>query len=120
MLLKCIKTAADLLPSSDQAEALVLLHGLSETAAQDFFGLVAGHVQKVVAGVGHRQVVLLGCGGLDDDAQALHAVDGDAIAARQEYWRQETPQLWSILKQKMFASSKDFNDLAATSQLFLS
>lgn len=69
---------------SDQAEALVLLHGLREAAAQDLFGLVAGHVQQVVAGVGHRQVVLLGRGGLDDDAEALHAVDGDAVAAGQE------------------------------------
>ena len=47
--------------------------------------MVAGHVQQVVAGVGHRQVVLLGRGGLDDDAQALHAVDGDAVAAGQEH-----------------------------------
>lgn len=49
------------------------------------FGLVAGHVQQVVAGVRHRQVVLLGRGGLDDDAQALHAVDGDPVAAGQEH-----------------------------------
>lgn len=49
------------------------------------FGLVAGHVQQVVAGVRHGQVVLLGRGGLDDDAQALHAVDGDPVAARQEH-----------------------------------
>lgn len=89
MLLKCIKTAAHL-PSSDQAEALVLLHGLSEAAAQDLFGLVAGHVEQVVAGVGHWQVVLLRRGGLDDDAQALHAVDGDAVAAGQEHCGQET------------------------------
>lgn len=87
--LKCIKTAADP-PSSDQAEALVLLHSLSETAAQDLFGLVAGHVEQVVAGVSHRQVVLLRCGGLDDDAQAFHAVDGDTVAPGQEHCRQET------------------------------
>lgn len=49
------------------------------------FGLVAGHVQQVVAGVRHGQVVLLGRGGLDDDAQALHAVDGDPVAAGQEH-----------------------------------
>lgn len=49
------------------------------------FGLVAGHVQQVVAGVRHGQVVLLGRGGLDDDTQALHAVDGDPVAARQEH-----------------------------------
>lgn len=66
MLLKCIRTAAALRPS-DQAEALVLLHSLSEATAQDLFGLVAGHVEQVVAGVGHRQIVLLRCGGLDDN-----------------------------------------------------
>lgn len=37
--------------------------------------------------MGHRQVVLLRRGGLDDDAQALHAVDGDPVAAGQEHWR---------------------------------
>lgn len=84
MLLKCIKTAADLRPS-DQAETLVLLHSLSEAAAQDLFGLVAGHVEQVVAGVGHRQIVLLRCGGLNDNTHALHAVDGDPVAARQEH-----------------------------------
>lgn len=94
MLLKCIKTAAELPPnpppglSSHQAEALVLLHGLSEAAAKDLFGLVAGHVEQVVAGVGHWQVVLLRCGGLDDDTQALHAVDRDPVAAGQEHCRQ--------------------------------
>lgn len=88
MLLKCIKTAAN--PrSSDQAEALILLHSLSEAAAQDLFGLVAGHVEQVVAGVGNRQVVFLRCGGLDDDTQALHAVDGDPVAASQEHCRRE-------------------------------
>lgn len=70
---------------SDQAEALILLHGLREPAAHRLFGLVAGHVQQVVAGVRHGQVVLLGRGGLDDDAQALHAVDGNPVAARQEH-----------------------------------
>lgn len=82
LLLKCFWTGGwDGAAPSDQAEALVLLHGLSEAAAQDLFGLVAGHVQQVVAGVRHRQVVLLRRGGLDDDAQALHAMDGDAVAA---------------------------------------
>lgn len=33
----------------------------------------------------HRKVVLLGRGGLDDNAQALHAVDGDPVAAGQEH-----------------------------------
>lgn len=72
---------------SDQAEALVLLHGLGEAAADGLFGLVAGHVQQVVAGVGHRQVVLRRRGGLDDDAQALHAVDRDPVAAGEENCR---------------------------------
>lgn len=85
LLLKCFWTGGDGAAPSDQAEALVLLHGLSEAAAQDLFGLVAGHVQQVVAGVRHRQVVLLRRGGLDDDAQALHAMDGDAVAAGQEH-----------------------------------
>lgn len=35
----------------------------------------------------YGQVVLLGGGGLDDDAQALHAVDGDAVTAGQEHCR---------------------------------
>lgn len=71
-------------PPSDQAKALVLLHGLGEATADDLFGLIAGHVQQVVAGVGHRQVVLRRRGGLDDDAQALHAVDRDPVAAGEE------------------------------------
>lgn len=78
------------LPPSDQAEALVLLHGPREAAEQCLFGLVAGHVEQVVAGVGHRQVVLLSRGGLDDDAQALHAVDGDPVAAGQEHCGRDT------------------------------
>jgi len=65
LLLKCVEALLGL--PSDQAEALVLLHCLSETAVQDLFGLVAGHVEQVVAGVGYRQIVLLCCGGLDDD-----------------------------------------------------
>ena len=36
--------------------------------------------------MGHGQIVLLGRRGLDGDAKALHAMDGDAVAARQEYW----------------------------------
>lgn len=87
LLLKCVKSTLGL--PSDQAEALVLLHGLSEAAAQDLFGLVAGHVQQVVACVGHGQVVLLCCGRLDDDAQALHAVDGNAVTTGQEHCRQK-------------------------------
>lgn len=80
MLLKCI-TAAAAPRSSDQTEAFVLLHGLGEAAAEDLFGPVAGHVEQVVAGVGHRQVVFLRHCGLDNDAEALHAVDGDPVAA---------------------------------------
>lgn len=72
---------------SDQAETLVLLHGLCEATAEDVFGLVAGHVQQVVAGVGHRQVVLLRRGGLDHDVQALHAMDRNPVAAGEEHWR---------------------------------
>lgn len=79
LLLKC--------RPSDQAEALVLLHGLGEATAEDFFGLIAGHVQQVVAGVGHRQVAFLCRGGLDDDAQALHAVDRNPVAAGEENCR---------------------------------
>lgn len=78
------------LVSSYETEALVLLHGLREAPFQDLFGLVAGHVQQVVAGVGHGQVVLLGRRGLDDDFQALHAVNGDAVAARQEHYMKRT------------------------------
>lgn len=74
---------------SDQAKALVLLHGLGEATAEDLFGPIAGHVQQVVAGVGHWQVVLLRHGGLDDDAQALHAVDRNPVAASEENCRQD-------------------------------
>lgn len=93
LLLKCVEASSQTPPdpSSDQAEAFVLLHSLSEATAQDLFGLVAGHVEKVVAGVGDRQVVLLCGGGLDDNTKALHAVDGDAVAAGQEHCSQETP-----------------------------
>lgn len=76
-------------PPSDQAEALVLLHGLGEAAAEDLFGLIAGHVQQVVAGVGHRKVAFLRRGGLDDDAQALHAMDRNPVAAGEENCRQD-------------------------------
>lgn len=68
---------------------MVLLHGLGEATAEDLFGLVAGHVQQVVAGVGHRQVVLLRRGGLDDDAQALHAVDRNPVAASEEHCKRD-------------------------------
>lgn len=74
---------------SDQAKAFVLLHGLGEAASEDVFGLVAGHVQQVVAGVGHRQVVFRRRGGLDDDAQALHAVDRNPVAAGEEHCRRD-------------------------------
>lgn len=86
----CIAVKVWTSPSSDQAEALVLLHSLSQSMAQDLFALVAGHVQQVVAGVGHGQVMFTHRGGLDDDSQALHAVDGDAVAACQEHWEHGT------------------------------
>ena len=46
--------------------------------------LYLGDVKKVVASVGHGQILLsIGCG-LDYDLQAGHAIDGNTIAAHQE------------------------------------
>lgn len=47
--------------------------------------LYLGEVKKVVARVGHRQVLLSAGCGLDGDLQAGHAIDGNAITARQEH-----------------------------------
>lgn len=88
LLLKCLQASVQRCPS-DQAKALVLLHGLGEATAEDLFGLIAGHVQQVVAGVGHRQVVFLRRGGLDGNAQALHAVDRNPVAASEENCRRD-------------------------------
>lgn len=53
--------------TSGQTKALVVVKGLCEPCAQDLFAAVLGQVKKVVASVGHRQVLLpAGCG-LDDD-----------------------------------------------------
>lgn len=71
--------------ASGQAEPLVVVKGLGQPCTQDLFAAVLGEVKKVVASVGHGQVLLpAGCG-LDDNLQAGHAVDGDAIAACQEH-----------------------------------
>lgn len=70
---------------SGQAEALVVVDGLHEAGAEDLLAAVLGQVQQVVAGVGHGQVLLPAGRRLDDDAQAGHAVDGNAVAARQEH-----------------------------------
>lgn len=70
---------------SGQAEALVVVDGLHEAGAEDLLAAVLGQVQQVVAGVSHGQVLLPAGRRLDDDAQAGHAVDGNAVAARQEH-----------------------------------
>lgn len=71
---------------SGQTKPLVVVQGLGQPSTQDLFAAVLGKVKKVVASVGHRQVLLsTGCG-LDDDLQARHAIDGDPVAACQEHW----------------------------------
>lgn len=62
-----------------------MVDGLHEAGAEDLLAAVLGQVQQVVAGVSHRQVLLPAGRRLDDDAQAGHAVDGNAVAARQEH-----------------------------------
>lgn len=64
-----------------------MVDGLHEAGTEDLLAAVLGQVQQVVAGVGHGQVLLPAGRRLDDDAQAGHAVDGDAVAARQEHCR---------------------------------
>lgn len=72
--------------TSGQTKALVVVQGLGQPCTQDLFAAVLGEVEKVIASVGHRQVLLpAGCG-LDDHLQAGHAVDGDPVAACQEHW----------------------------------
>lgn len=71
---------------SHQAEAFVLLDGTSEPRVQGLLGPVARQVQQVVAGVSYGKEVLLCWCGLDDDAQAGHAVDGDPVTACEEHW----------------------------------
>lgn len=70
---------------SHQAEAFVLLDGACEPRAQRLFAPVARQVQQVVAGVSDGQEVLLRRRGLDDDAKAGHAVNGDPVAACEEH-----------------------------------
>lgn len=72
--------------TSGQTKPLVVVQGLGQPRTQDLFAAVLGEVKKVVASVGHRQVLLpAGCG-LDDNLQARHAIDGNPITARQEHW----------------------------------
>lgn len=70
---------------SGQAEALIVVDGLHEAGTEDLLAAVLGQVQQVVAGVSHGQVLLPTGRRLDDDAQAGHAVDGNAVTARQEH-----------------------------------
>lgn len=70
---------------SHQAEAFVLLDGAREPQAQRLSAPVARQVQQVVAGVSDGQEVLVRRRGLDDDAQAGHAVDGDPVTACEEH-----------------------------------
>lgn len=73
------------LGASGQTEPLVVVQGLGQPCTQDLFAAVFGEIEKVIASVGHRQVLLpAGCG-LDDNLQARHAVDGNPIAACQEH-----------------------------------
>lgn len=70
--------------ASGQTKALVVVKGLGQPRPQGLLAAVLGEVEKVVASVGHRQVLLpAGCG-LDDNLQARHAVDGNPVASCQK------------------------------------
>ena len=62
-----------------------MIDGLHQSGAEDLLAAVLGQVQEIVAGMRHGQVLLPAGGGLDDDAQAGHAVDGNAVTARQKH-----------------------------------
>lgn len=71
--------------ASSQTEPLIVVKGLGQPCTQDLFAAVFGEIEKIVASVGHGQVLLpAGCG-LDDNLQACHTIDGNPITARQEH-----------------------------------
>lgn len=70
-----------------------MINGLHQPGTEDLLAAVLGQVQEVVAGVCHRQVLLPVGGGLDDNAEARHAIDGDAVAASQKHWKQREGRL---------------------------
>lgn len=71
--------------ASSQTKPFIVVKGLGQPCAQDLFAAVFGEIKKVVASVGHGQVLLAAGCGLDDNLQARHAIDGNAIAAREEH-----------------------------------
>jgi hypothetical protein len=74
--------------ASGQTKALIVVKGLGQPCPQNLFAAVLGEVKKVVASVGHRQILLpAGCG-LDDNLQAGHTIDGDPVAACQKHYRE--------------------------------
>lgn len=72
-----------------------MVDGLHQPGTEDLLAAVLGQVQEVVAGMCHGQVLLPTGGGLDDDAQAGHAIDGNAVAARQEHWEKQR-EGWAV------------------------
>lgn len=73
------------LGASGQTKPLIVVQGLGQPCTQDLFAAVSGEIKKVIASVGHRQVLLPTRCGLDDNLQARHAVDGNPITACQEH-----------------------------------
>lgn len=63
-----------------------MLDGLQQLAAQHGGAGVLGQIQQVEAGMGYRQVLLTSTRGLDDQLQALHAQDGDAVTSCKEHY----------------------------------
>lgn len=72
-----------------------MIDGLHQPGAEDLLAAVLGQVQEIVAGVGHGQVLLSTGRGLDDNAQAGHAVDGNAVTARQKHWENQRED-WTV------------------------
>lgn len=72
-----------------------MIDGLHQPGAEDLLAAVLGQVQEIVAGVGHGQVLLSAGSGLDDNAQAGHAVDGNAVTARQKHWENQRED-WTV------------------------
>lgn len=70
---------------SGQAETLIVVEGLGQPSLHDLFAAILREVKKVVAGMGHRQVLLPSGCGLDDDLQTGHAIDGNPVTACQEH-----------------------------------
>ena len=62
------------------------MDGLHELLLQQLFTAVLGQVQQVKAGVRNRQVLIPSSRRLNDQSEALHSQDGNAVTSGQEHY----------------------------------